>query len=196
MKTRIVVCASGEGSNFQALVEATKRGELQAEVVGLIANKKKIGAIGRARIFNIPHAIFSIEDYRNRSDWDQAMLHRLREWRADWVVLAGFLALVGPSVLEAFPKKIVNSHPALLPKHGGKGMYGERVHKAVLRAKDAETGVSFHYVEQEYDRGPIIEQFRIPVLSGESPAQLMERVKHEENRLYPLVLARLIGLSS
>jgi phosphoribosylglycinamide formyltransferase-1 len=195
MRERIVICASGDGSNFQALVEASRKGLLEANVVGLITNKKKIGAIGRARSLDIPFRVLQVEEFPNRIAWDQAMLKQLQDWQADWVVLAGFLTLIGPKVLEAFPQRIVNSHPALLPKYGGKGMYGTRVHRKVLKSGDKETGITFHWVDGKYDEGGVIEQHRIPIKAGESEFDLEERVKREENRLFPLVLAKLMRVT-
>ncbi len=192
MKAKVVVCASGDGSNFQALVEAAQRGQLQADIVGLIANKPGIGALNRAQNLNVPAKILPAKNYTSFVEWDLAFLRQLRDWQAEWVVLAGFLALIGPQVLAAFPKRILNSHPSLLPKFGGQGMYGQRVHQAVIEAGELETGITFHWVEAEYDRGAVISQFRLAVNKGETPTQLAERVKCEENRLYPRVLEDLL----
>ncbi len=189
---KIAVCASGEGSNFQAIVEASRRGDLRAEVVGLLTNRGKIGALGRALHLNVESRVVSPGKYKSRSAWDQAMAKQLEAWGAEWVVLAGFLALIGPKVLAKFPDLVINSHPSLLPKYGGAGMYGERVFEAVVAAGERETGVTFHLVNARFDEGRVLHQVKIPVLAGESAAQLAERVKLEENRLYPKVLNDLI----
>lgn len=192
MKAKLVVCASGDGSNFEAIVKATRDGALQAEVTGLIVNRGKIGVLDRAERLNVPRAILSPKDFPTRAEWDAAMAKRLQDWSADWVVLAGYLALIGPAVLAAFPGRIVNSHPALLPKFGGEGMYGDRVHEAVLQAGEPETGITIHTIDDVYDRGLILAQERVPVLPGDTPATLAARVKSRETAFYPKVLNDLI----
>lgn len=189
---KIVICASGEGSNFEAIVTASRSGGLKAEVAGLIASRAGIGALKRAARLGIPTRILSPKDYAARSVWDRDMVRQMREWGADWVVLAGFLALIGPEVLKTYPNRIVNSHPALLPKFGGEGMYGDRVHAAVLAAGESETGITVHTIDGEYDRGVILAQTRVPVKKGETAAQLAERVKAREVSFYPSVLNDLV----
>lgn len=192
MTPKIVVCASGEGTNFEAIVTASREGHLKAEVAGLIASRKAIGAVGRAKLLGVPVKILNPRDYAARSEWDQAMTRQIQAWKGDWVVLAGFLALVGPSVLAAFPHRIVNSHPALLPKYGGEGMYGDRVHAAVLAAGEKETGITVHTIDGEYDRGKILAQEKVKVLAGDSAASLADRVKACETAFYPKVLNDLV----
>ena len=116
------------------------------------------------------------------------MAKQLEAWGAEWVVLAGFLALIGPKVLAKFPDRVINSHPSLLPKYVGAGMYGERVFEAVVAAGERETGVTFHLVNARFDEGRVLHHVKIPVLAGESAAQWAERLKLEENRRYPKVL--------
>ncbi len=188
---KVVVCASGDGSNFQALVEASRRHELGAEVVGLICNREKIGAIGRAQKLNIPYKVIEPSAFKNRADWDEAMVNQLQNWHANWVVLAGFLLLIGPAILNQFPGHVVNSHPALLPKFGGKGMYGDNVHAAVLAAQEQETGITIHYVDAKYDEGHVIAQKRISISPGESVDELSRRLRLIENQFYPAELAKL-----
>jgi phosphoribosylglycinamide formyltransferase-1 len=192
MSSRIVVCASGEGTNFEAIVNATKSGVLNAQVVGLIASRSGIGALERAAKLGVPTRVISLKSFPNRPQWDQAMAAQLSEWKADWVVLAGYLALIGPEVLSRFPARIVNSHPALLPRHGGTGMYGRAVHEAVITAGDRETGVTVHLIDEHFDRGRILEQQKIAVLPGDSAPSLEARVKALEVRLYPKVLNDLV----
>jgi phosphoribosylglycinamide formyltransferase-1 len=192
MSPKIVVCASGEGTNFEAIVRASREGGLKAEIAGLISNRKGIGALGRARLLSVPQKILSPRDYALRSDWDRDMVRQLESWKADWVVLAGFLALIGPQVLARFPGRIVNSHPALLPKFGGEGMYGDRVHEAVLKAGESETGITIHTIDGEYDRGMILAQDRVTVEKGDTAATLAEKVKAREVSFYPKVLNDLV----
>lgn len=189
---KIVVCASGEGSNFEAIVQASRMGGLRADVVGLIVNREGVGAVARASRLGVPSRVIRPKDYAARSEWNLAMVRQSQDWGADWIVLAGFLALVGPELLEAFPHRIVNSHPALLPKFGGEGMYGDRVHAAVLAAGEAETGITIHTIDGEYDRGVILAQARVPVEKSDTVDSLAERVKAREVAFYPSVLNDLV----
>lgn len=192
MQPRLVICASGEGTNFEAIVQATRSGLLAAEVAGLIVNREGTGAAQRAASLGVPVRTLIPKNFDDRSRWDGAMAEQLRQWGADWVVLAGFLTLVGGQVLRAFPGRVVNSHPALLPRFGGEGMYGDRVHAAVLAAGARETGVTVHLVDPEYDRGRILLAERVEVLPGDTVDTLSARVKACENRFYPRVLNDLV----
>jgi len=192
MKAKLVVCASGEGTNFEAIVKAARSGGLQAEIAGLITNRSGIGAIQRADRLGIPHRVIRPKNFAIRSEWDHEMVRQMEAWGADWVVLAGFLALIGPEVLQRYPERVINSHPALLPKFGGEGMYGDRVHEAVLAAGESESGITIHTIDDQYDRGRILAQDRVPVLSTDTAATLSERVKAREAMLYPKVLNDLV----
>lgn len=185
MATKLAICASGEGSNFESLVIASRAGLLQAEVVGLICNNPKAQALERAERLKIPAKIIERTD-------DRAMLSQLIEWQAEWVALAGFLSKVGPSVLERYQGKIVNVHPALLPKYGGKGMFGLKIHEAVLKAGERVTGVTIHMVESEYDQGHILAQKQVPVEANDTAQRLADRVKQKERAFYPVVLNDLV----
>ncbi|MGZ3721447.1 MAG: phosphoribosylglycinamide formyltransferase [Bdellovibrionales bacterium] len=192
MKAKIAVLASGEGTNFEAIAKAAQAGRLEADIVGLLTNREKIGAIGRANRLEIPTKIIAPKDFKSRELWDQAMVDQLEKWQADWVVLAGFLALIGPKMLERFPHRIINSHPALLPKYGGPGMYGDNVHSAVLAAGDKESGITIHTIDADYDRGKILAQERVNVVAGDTVDRLSDRVKAAEVALYPRVLNDLV----
>jgi phosphoribosylglycinamide formyltransferase-1 len=192
MKAKIAVCASGEGTNFEAIVEASRQGALAADIVGLIANRAGIGAIRRAEKLGIPHRVISAKNFPSRGEWDEAVAAQLREWQADWVVLAGFLALIGPKTLKTFHRRIVNTHPALLPKFGGAGMYGDFVHAAVLKAKEKESGVTIHLIDEVYDRGRILAQERVKVEPSDTLESLSARVRALEISLYPRVLNDLV----
>ena len=192
MHARIVVCASGAGSGFAALVEAARMGSLRAEIAGLISNRPQSGVLGRAKLLKIPYAVVAPSNFASRDLWDEAMVTQLKRWRADWVVLAGFLLLIGPRLLAAYPQRIVNCHPALLPKFGGPGMYGVKVHESVLRAGELETGITIHMIDGQYDRGHILAQKKVPILPGDTASTLEQRVKAEEARFYPEVLNDLV----
>jgi phosphoribosylglycinamide formyltransferase-1 len=192
MTAKIAICASGDGSNFEALVQASRRGQLSAEIVGLIVNRPNIGAIARAQRLKVPHQVLAPKDFPSRHQWDETMVHNLRSWQVDWVILAGFLALVGPRVLEAFPQRVVNIHPSLLPKFGGAGMYGDHVHAAVLKAAEPETGITVHLIDGAFDQGRILAQERVAVDPGDTVATLSERVKTAEIIFYPRVINDLV----
>jgi phosphoribosylglycinamide formyltransferase-1 len=192
MIAKLVVCASGEGSNFEAIVEASRMGRLAADVAGLIVSRGKIGAIARAERLRIPVKQLSPKAFASVEEWDAAVRTALGVWRADWVVLAGFLTRIGPQVLAAYPGRIVNSHPSLLPKYGGAGMYGDFVHQAVVSAGERETGVTIHTIDAEYDRGRVLAQGRVEVLADDTAASLAARVKAFEVGFYPKVLNDLV----
>jgi phosphoribosylglycinamide formyltransferase-1 len=192
VKTRIAVCASGEGSNFEAIVHATRKGELSAEVAGLIVSRPGVGAITRAERLGVPVSVLTRKSFASVEEWDRTITDQLKAWDVTWVALAGYLALIGPQVLKTFPGRVINTHPALLPKFGGGGMYGQRVHEAVLRAGETQTGFTIHLVDEEYDRGKILWQEIVPVLKGDTPEVLGERVKARENQVYPRILNELV----
>ena len=192
MKARIVILASGDGSNFQALTEATRTHQLSAEVVGLITNKEGVRALERAKALNVPAQVFVRRQFPSSDAWNAAMAQQLREWNADWIVLAGFTGLIGSALLASFPNRFVNSHPSLLPKFGGKGMYGNHVHRAVVEAKESVSGISVHLLNEKFDEGPILQQKIVPVLAGDTAETLAERIKTEERKFFPRVLEDLL----
>src|SRR3984885_7574496 len=148
MKKRIAIFASGSGSNAQKIMEHFKRNS-EAEVVLILTSNPQAYVLQRADNFEIPSHIFS----RNEFYDTDTVIRLLKNLQVDLIVLAGFLWLVPPTLLAAFPNKIINLHPALLPKFGGKGMYGDHVHKAVLAAKEEESGITIHFVDEKFDEG-------------------------------------------
>lgn len=184
---RVAVLASGGGTNLQALLDALNGESITplARVVRVITNRPDAGALERARRAGVPAAVL-------RDPGDAAeLLAALTDARADLVVLAGYLKLVPPPVVARFRWRMINIHPALLPAHGGPGMYGRRVHEAVLASGAAESGATVHYVDEQYDRGPIIAQARVPVRPGDSAETLAARVLEAEHRLLPRVVLEL-----
>jgi len=189
VKLRTAVFASGGGSNFQALLD--HRGPSGSwEVVVLVTDRPEAGAIERARRAGVAVAVASPAG-RDPAEIARELLAVLDEHRVDLVLLAGYLKLVPPEVVERYRGRILNIHPALLPKHGGKGMYGIRVHRAVLEAGERESGASVHLVDEEYDRGAVIAQRRVPVLDGDTPEALAARVLAVEHELYPAAVDHL-----
>jgi phosphoribosylglycinamide formyltransferase 1 len=178
---RIAVLASGSGSNLQALLDACRSPE-PAAIVLVACNVPGAGALGRARRTGVP--TWDIADPSDAS----AMLSALRDAKVDLVVLAGYLKLVPADVVAAFSGRMVNIHPALLPSFGGKGMYGLHVHEAVLASGATISGPTVHLVTTEYDRGPILAQWPVPVLPGDTPEQLRDRVLAAEHQVLPAVV--------
>jgi phosphoribosylglycinamide formyltransferase-1 len=190
MRARIAVLASGRGSNLQAILEYLDKssGRAAYEVAVVISNKSDSGALELARTRGIPNAVV------DANDAVESLTGLLRAHRADIVALAGYLKKIPAAVVAEFPARIVNIHPALLPSHGGAGMYGDRVHSAVLAAGEQETGVTVHLVDAEYDRGPIVAQWRVPVLPGDDARSLGARVLAVEHALYPRALDIIAAL--
>jgi phosphoribosylglycinamide formyltransferase-1 len=178
MTMRIAVAISGRGSNLQALLAALRPGAPAA--VGLvISDRAEAAGLAHARTRGIPVKVLSSPE--DAGEW----LDSLREHDIDLLVLAGYLRLVPASVVAAYRGRIINTHPSLLPAFGGKGMYGERVHQAVLASGAQETGVTVHLVDEAYDRGPVLAQSRVPVLRDDTPERLAARVLEVEHRLLP-----------
>lgn len=187
------VLVSGSGSNFEALVAATRDGRVpEAEVRVVISNKPGAGALERARRLGVEAAVLEPKDFSDAAAYFSRLADELEKRGAQVVCLAGFLLRVEPVLLKRFPGRVLNIHPALLPKYGGKGMWGRRVHEAVLASGDRESGCSVHVVDEEYDHGPVVLQTRVPVSSGDTPETLAARVLEQEHRLYPEALRKWV----
>jgi phosphoribosylglycinamide formyltransferase-1 len=185
---RLAVLASGGGTNLQAIIDATEGGEIEAQVVLVISNNSDAGALERARAHGIPDLHLSRHQFASQEAFDARLLKALAECEADLVVLAGYMKLLSPSVVMARRNRILNIHPALLPCFGGKGMYGIRVHQAVIESGAKFSGVTVHVVDEKYDHGPIVAQRVVPVLDDDTPESLAGRVLAEEHRIYPYVI--------
>jgi len=175
---RVAVAVSGRGSNLEALLEALGDGR-EAQVVLVLSNRADAPALEHARRRGIATAVLA--DFRSASEW----LDRLEAHGAGLLVLAGYLKLVPNGVIARYRGRVLNVHPALLPAFGGPGMYGHRVHEAVLASGATESGCTVHLVDEEYDRGAILGQRRVPVLPGDTPETLAARVLREEHRILP-----------
>ena len=190
-RLRIGVLASGGGSNLQAIIDAIADGRLDAEIVLAISNNSRSRAMKRARDAGIPVAHLSAVTHPDSEALDAAIGEALANRGVRLVALAGYMKKLGPRALGRFPNRVVNIHPSLLPKFGGRGMYGGRVHAAVLAAGERETGVTVHLANGEYDRGPIIAQSRLPVFADDTPETLAARVLEREHAFYPEILRRI-----
>ncbi len=189
---RIAVFISGSGSNLQALIDGTKAGILAGQVVWVVSSSSKAFGLTRAEKEGIETFVFRKKGYESEEAAADDLLRRLCGKKIDYVALAGYLKLLPPKVVAAYRNRIVNIHPALLPKYGGKGMFGHHVHEAVLQAGDKESGVTVHLVDEIYDHGEILEQVHVPVLRDDTPETLAARVIEQEHKLYPRALNKLI----
>jgi formyltetrahydrofolate-dependent phosphoribosylglycinamide formyltransferase len=169
-------------------VEASIKEELGWKVVLLITNNAEAGAIIKAHRFNLPYRIINSKDFTQRNEFVLKLEQNLEEFQINFIALAGYLRKIPLEIVRQFPQRIVNIHPALLPNFGGKGLYGLKVHQAVLDAGCKITGVTVHLVDEEYDRGPIIAQRTVPVLDTDDAETLAQRVLEVEHKLYPEVI--------
>lgn len=189
----IGVLVSGGGSNFEALVAAARRGEIpRADFRLLISNKPGAGALDRAARFGVPARVLDPKTFPTRGAYFDAVADALLEKGVRVVCLAGFLLKVEPNFIRRFPGRILNIHPALLPKFGGQGMYGRRVHEAVLAAGEKESGCTVHLVDEEFDHGPALARATVPVAPGDTAEGLAARVLEQEHRLYPAALRQFL----
>ncbi len=184
--------ASHRGSNAQAIIDACGGGRLNARPVLLVSNNSGSPAAERARLARVPFLHLSGVTHPDPDALDRAVLEALRAHGVELVVLAGYMKKIGPRTLLAYRGRILNTHPALLPRFGGEGMYGMRVHEAVLAAGERESGVTVHLVDEGYDSGPIVAQCRVPVLPGDTADSLAERVQAREREFLVETLAAIV----
>jgi phosphoribosylglycinamide formyltransferase-1 len=183
---KIAIFASGSGTNAENIINHFERGKV-AKVVLVLSENEQAFVFERALKLNVPALHFTLEELKNGK-----VLSVLKHYQIDYIILAGFLKLFPASIIEEFPHKIVNIHPALLPKFGGKGMYGSKVHQAVIESGENESGITVHYVNQNYDDGNILFQAKCPVLKSDSPETLAQRVHALEYKYFPQVIEQMI----
>lgn len=188
---RIAVFASHGGSNLQALIDGCASGQIDGAIVLVISNNRKALALERARNHHIDTLVVSDSQYSSPEEYGKALLEELSKRGVNLICLAGYMKMIPTSIIERFHDRILNIHPALLPKFGGKGMYGIHVHEAVVAAKEAESGVTIHLVNENYDDGRILAQKRVKVLDTDTPQSLQERVLEMEHQLYPDTVAKI-----
>jgi phosphoribosylglycinamide formyltransferase-1 len=188
---RIGVLASHEGTTLQSIIDACADGRIKGQVVAVISNNSESGALRRARAAGIEAYHLSSVTHRASDSLDLAITAALQLADADLVLLAGYMKRLGPRTLAAFAGRILNTHPALLPRFGGQGMFGDRVFEAVLAAGDAASGASVHLVDAEYDTGSVVAQKRVPVLPGDTVESLKARVQASEREILANTLAAI-----
>ena len=184
---RIAIFASGSGTNAENIAKYFHNNS-SAQVVSFLTNNPKALVIERAHKLNIPCLVFSRNEFRESS----IVIEYLQNQKVDLIVLAGFLWLLPTNILSNYPNKIVNIHPALLPKFGGKGMYGLHVHKAVVESKEKESGITIHMVNEKYDEGEIVFQATCPVYDTDSPEDVAEKVHELEYEHFPKIIEQLL----
>ncbi len=190
---RIVVFASGSGTNFQSLIDAVEAGQIPAQIRGLVTNKPHIKALERARTHGIESVVLTPSAFESEQAYVDALQKTLADWKADLIVLAGYMIKIPVDIIDKYKGRIINIHPSLLPKYGGKGFYGIKVHRAVIENNERESGCTVHIVNEEYDQGPILAQKKVPVLKTDTPEILAKRVLEKEHELLPEVVAEIIG---
>lgn len=185
---RIAILASGSGSNAEAIIRYMQ-GIREVEVACIVSNRRRAGVLERARLYGIPSRVFP------RSTWENAtqeVLDYFSEQDIDFIVLAGYLQKIPDYLIQAFPDRIVNIHPALLPAYGGKGMYGMHVHRAVHQNREKESGITIHLVNEKYDDGEIIFQARCAIAPEDTPEEIRSKVLALEHRYFPVVVKYLV----
>ena len=186
----LVIFASGAGSNAQKIIDHFRNTPIKIALI--VSNKPQAGIIRIAEKEEIPLQIIEKEQFFRGDGYVPLLL----SYQTDLIVLAGFLWKVPQSIIDAFRKKIINIHPALLPSYGGKGMYGQFVHEAVIRSGEVQSGITIHYVDEHYDHGDVIFQTACPVLQGDTPETLAQRIHTLEHLHYPKVIEDLLGVKS
>lgn len=185
---RIVIFASGSGSNAENIISFFRE-KPEVAVAAVLTNKQTATVLDRCERLNVPAFYFNKTAFRD----SDTVVQMLKGLQADLIVLAGFLWKIPSNLIDAFPDKIVNIHPALLPKYGGKGMYGERVHRAVKENKELETGITIHYVNENYDEGGIIFQAKTDVVPSDDANSIAQKVHQLEYEHFPKVIEKLLS---
>ena len=190
MTKKVAIFASGSGSNAENIIRYFSETK-NVIFPFILSNKADAFVKNRAEKLNVPFIFFTKEQWINGE-----ILNLLKKEGVDWIVLAGFLLKVPTEIIEAYPHKIINIHPSLLPKYGGKGMYGMKVHEAVAEANEKESGITIHYVNENLDEGEIIFQAKCEVLSTDSPEEIAAKVHKLEYEFFPKVIADLLEKDS
>ena len=187
-KKRVAIFGSGGGTNAQVLLDSMKEPEFPAEAVLVYSNKSDAYVLERGKQASVMTVFLDPKGYASREDFDQALVNLLRELKVDVVCFAGYMRIITPVLIQAFAGRILNVHPALLPKFGGPGMYGHHVHEAVIKAGEKESGATVHLVTEGVDEGEILLQARLTLGPAETAETLAKRVLEQEHRIYPQAL--------
>jgi len=183
----VAIFASGSGTNAENIIRYFSNSET-VKVPVVLSNNTKVGVHDRVNKLGVPSFVFTRDQFVEATP----VIEKLKEYEIDFIVLAGFMNKISANLLAAFPDRIINIHPALLPKHGGKGMYGMHVHNAVIEAGDTESGITIHYINENYDEGDVIFQASCPVEAGDTPDMLASKVHALEYLHYPRVIEEVL----
>jgi len=183
----VAIFASGNGTNAQRIIEYFS-GNPQIKIALVLSNKQDAFVLQRAQRLNVPTFCFTSAELKNTS----IVQDKLKEYKIDFIVLAGFMIMVPDSLIEFYRDRVINIHPALLPKYGGKGMFGNHVHESVIEAKEKESGISIHYVNEKYDEGAIIFQAKCAITPTDTPETLATRIHQLEHKYYPEIIEKVI----
>lgn len=192
-RARIAVFLSGGGSNLQALLDASKSNQLDADIVWVLSSNTKAYGLVRAQEAGVATTVFQEKEFQSAEKASDFLLNELQTRNVDYIALAGYLKLLPNTVVQRYRGKIVNIHPGKLPEYGGKGMYGHHVHEAVITAKEKETAVTVHLVDEIYDHGRVLDTTTVPVQPNDTVETLAARVLVQEHLLYPRALQKLIS---
>jgi phosphoribosylglycinamide formyltransferase 1 len=181
----LCVLASGWGSNLSSIIQSRKTGKISSNIVLVISNNSASNALNIARENQIPEVHLSVKQFNTAEEYENRFLELLKNHQVDMIILAGYMKMIPPVVVKAYKNKILNIHPALIPSFCGKGLYGLKVHEAVLNYGVKVTGVTIHLVDEEYDTGPIVHQKTVQVHDDDTPETLQKRVLAVEHEIYP-----------
>lgn len=190
---KLAVFVSGSGSDMQSVIDSIKSGALKAQIVLVIASREGIYAIERAKAENIPYAVYNKKEYADISVMYERIIQELKAVQTEYILLAGYLNILTKNIVDAYPKRIINIHPSLIPKYCGMGYYGMKVHEAVIMNREKISGATVHFVDEGADTGEIIAQETVPVYPTDTPETLRERVLELEHRLLPKTLIKLLN---
>lgn len=190
---RVLVMVSGGGTNLQAIIDAVANKDItNAQIVGVISNNYGVYALERAKNADIDSVVVSPKDYSDRKDFNRALLEKVNGFKPDLIVLAGFLVVIPEMMIDEYENRIINIHPSLIPSFCGTGYYGLKVHEAALKRGVKLTGATVHYVDKGTDTGPIIMQKAVPVMEGDTPQKLQQRVMEEaEWKILPAAINKI-----
>ena len=187
---KILLFASGTGSNVENIIQHFKNHH-DIIVVGVLTNNPNAKVLDKAKSHNVPTLIFNREQLT-----DGFVFDKIAELKPDLIVLAGFLWKMPEEIVKAYPNKIINIHPALLPKYGGKGMYGIKVHQTVLENKEKETGITIHYVNEHYDEGEFIFQQKVAIEDCKTPEEVADKIHELEHKYFPIIIEKILNPNS
>ena len=184
IKIAVLISGHGRGTNMQSIIDACKEGRIDGEVAIVVGVSEDAPAMSRANEAGVETVVVDPKDFADSEDYDDALVETLRSWEVDLICLAGYMRILGQPIIDAYRNRIMNVHPALIPMFAGKGMFGSHVHEAAIKRGVKLSGCTVHFVDEDYDSGPIILQTIVPVLDNDTPETLAARILPEEHKTY------------